>query len=186
MTDPAFPILPSKYALKANQVFSASLTCSLLAAFFSLVGKQWLRHYSRPFPTAQLENLWTVQRQLDGTLRWHFKGVVEIALMSLLQISLILFLVEWIPFLHWQGDTVSYPDNGLAHFGAFMLVAMLACASWDWWCPYQTPYTTEFSSALRSAFRYVKILAKMMVTPKKTLQCADEYLVPIEGHCQSC
>jgi len=167
MTDPAASILPAKYALKANQVFSASLTCSLLAAFFSLLGKQWLQHYTRPFPTAQLENLRTVQRQLDGTLRWHFKGVVEIGLMSLLQISLILFLVEWIPFLHWQGDTVSYPDNGLAHFGAFMLVAMLTCALWDPWCPYQTPSTTEFPSAIGSAFRYVTILAKMVLTPKK-------------------
>jgi len=152
-------------------VFSSSLTCSLLAAFFSLVGKQWLQHYTRPFPTAHLENLRTLQRQLDGTLRWHFEGVVEIALMSLLQIALILFLVEWIPFLHWQGDKVSYPINGLAHFGAFLLVAMLVCAVWDPWCAYQTPFTTEIPSALGSAFRSLKGLVETTLT-RKTIRKA--------------
>ena len=87
-------------------------------------------------------------------------------MMSLLQIALILFLSRWVPFLHWQGGIVSYPNNGLALFGAFLLVAMWACALWDPWCSYQTPPTTEFPSALRSAFRSLKKLARMTVTPK--------------------
>jgi len=47
-----------------------------------------------------------------------------------------------------------------------MLVAMLACAVWDPWCSYQTPLTTEFLSALGSAFRSLKKLAEIMLTPK--------------------
>ncbi|KAF8952332.1 hypothetical protein BDZ97DRAFT_771770 [Flammula alnicola] len=142
-TDPATPSSqPSKYSMMANRVFASSLTCSLLASFFSLCGKQWLSHYKKLGPTAHLENRKILQRQLDGTIRWRFEGLVEVGLTTLLQTALILFLLEWVPYLHWQGNHVSYPINGLAHFGAFLLVLMLGCASWDRWCPYQTPYTT--------------------------------------------
>lgn len=106
------------------------------------MGKQWLIHYKRLGPTAHLENRKTLQRQLDGTIRWHFEGSVEVGLTALLQVALILFMCEWVPYLHWQGNRVSYPVNGLSNFGAFLLVLILGCASWDRWCPYQTPYTT--------------------------------------------
>jgi hypothetical protein len=71
-----------------------------------------------------------------------------VGLTTLLQFTLIAFIVEWIAYLHWQGNHVSYPINGLSIFALFLVVLMLGCASWDHWCPYQTPYTTTIPQAV--------------------------------------
>ena len=136
--------------LLANRVFASCLTLSLLAAFFSFIGKQWVAHYSNLGPTAHMENLKTLQRQLDGSIRWNFEGFVAVGLSSLHQFALLLFFVEWIAYLNWQpeGNIVSYPINALSLFGGMLAVVMLVCASWDRWCPYQTPYTTTIPQAI--------------------------------------
>ena len=95
-----------------------------------------------------MENLKTLQRQLDGTIRWNFEEFVAVGLSTILQFTLMAFIVEWIAYLHWQGNRVSYPINGLSLFGGFLVIVMLVCASWDRWCPYQTPYTTTIPRAL--------------------------------------
>lgn len=41
------PVQPLKYAIRAHRIFSTCLTCSLIAAFGGLVGKQWLAHCTR-------------------------------------------------------------------------------------------------------------------------------------------
>ena len=98
-----------------------------------------------------MENLKTLQRRLDGTIRWNFEVFVVVGLTTLLQFTLIAFIAEWIAYLHWQGNHVSYPVNGLSLFGAFLVVVMLGCALWDHWCPYQTPYTTTIPHAVSYA-----------------------------------
>ena len=95
-----------------------------------------------------MENLKTLQRQLDGTIRWNFEEFVAVGLSTILQFTLMAFIVEWIAYLHWQGNSVSYPINGLSLFGGFLVIVMLVCASWDRWCPYQTPYTTTIPRTL--------------------------------------
>ena len=128
--------------MHANRIFASCLTTSLIAAFFSFVGKQWVTHYNDLGPTAHMENLRILQRRLDGAIRWHFQGLVDIGLTTLLQVTLIFFIAEWVAYLHWQGNHVSYPINGLSNFGIFLVALMLGCSSWDRWCPYRTPYTT--------------------------------------------
>ena len=134
--------------MHANRVFGSCLTLSLIAAFFGFIGKQWVTHYNNLGPTAHMENLKTLQRRLDGTIRWNFEGLVVVGLSTLLQFTLIAFIAEWVAYLHWQGNRVSYPINGLSLFGLFLVVLMLGCATWDHWCPYQTPYTTTIPQAM--------------------------------------
>ena len=134
--------------MHTNSVFASCLTLSLIAAFFSFMGKQWVTHYNNLGPTAHMENLKTLQRRLDGSIRWNFEGFVVVGLTTLLQFTLIVFILEWVAYLHWQGDHVSYPINGLSIFNGFLVVLMLGCASWDQWCPYQTPYTTTIPQAV--------------------------------------
>ena len=69
-------------------------------------------------------------------------------LTTMLQFTLIAFIAEWVAYLHWQGNRVSYPVNGLSLFGVFLMVLMLGCATWDHWCPYQTPFTTTIPQAV--------------------------------------
>ena len=95
-----------------------------------------------------MENLKTLQCRLDGAIRWNFEGFVSEGLSTFLQFTLIAFIVEWVAYLHWQGNHVSYPINGLSISGGFLVVVMLGCASWDRWCPYQTPYTTTIPKAI--------------------------------------
>jgi len=139
---------PSTPSAHSNRIFASCLTLSLIAAFFSFMGKHWVTHYNNLGPTAHMENLKTLQRRLDGAIRWNFEGLVIVGLPMLLQFTLMAFILEWIAYLHWQGDRVSYPINGLSIFGGFLVVLMLGCASWDHWCPYQTPYTTTIPKAV--------------------------------------
>ena len=134
--------------MRANRVFASCLTLLLIAAFFGFIGKQWVAHYNSLGPTAHMENLKTLQRRLDGTIRWNFEGFVVVGLTTLLQFTLIAFIAEWVAYLHWQGNRVSYPINGLSQFGLFLVVLMLGCATWDHWCPFQTPYTTTIPQAV--------------------------------------
>ena len=146
------PVTPSAQptisSIHANDIFASCLTCSFIAAFFSFIGKQWLAHYNTLGPTAHLENRKTLQCRLDGAIRWHFEGFVDLGLTSLLQVALIFFMAEWVAYLHAQGTHVSHPVNGISYFGIFLVILMLGCASWDRWCPYQTPYTTTIPQAL--------------------------------------
>ena len=151
-------------SLHANSVFASCLTLSLIAALFSFFGKQWVTHYNHNLgPTAHMENLKTLQRRLDGTIRWNFEGLVVVGLSALLQSTLIAFAAEWVVYLHWQGNHVSYPVNGLSLFGAFLVVVMVCCAFWDRWCPYQTPYTTIVPRAVGAIGTWLFHFSKLRV-----------------------
>ncbi|KIO28748.1 hypothetical protein M407DRAFT_43061, partial [Tulasnella calospora MUT 4182] len=41
------PFSPSSDAILVNQLFTGSLTCSLVAAFFAVLGKQWIAYYKK-------------------------------------------------------------------------------------------------------------------------------------------
>ncbi|TFY77951.1 hypothetical protein EWM64_g6062 [Hericium alpestre] len=132
---------PSKYALQANRIFSASLVCSLLAAFGAMIGIQWLTAFTEVDAASVLERRRDLQRTLDGMDRWCLRGFVDVGLLSLTQLTVVLFVLGYVPYIHWQGGKVSFADNGLSWFGAGMLVFTTLFALWDPWCPFATPLT---------------------------------------------
>lgn len=74
-----------------NALFVASLSCSVIAAFGAMAGKQVISHAFVPRGTGSFkQNALAHQRALDVERRWHFKGILE-ALPILLQLSILLF-----------------------------------------------------------------------------------------------
>lgn len=70
----------------------ASLSMSLLAAFGTLLGKQWLRYHksNRYGRGSQEEREKRRQEKFDGLVVWYFDIIVQ-SFLVLLQISLLLF-----------------------------------------------------------------------------------------------
>lgn len=55
--------------LRVNQLFSISLTFSLLASFGALLGQQWVIHYSKRSPAGSERERWERQRKLEAAHR---------------------------------------------------------------------------------------------------------------------
>lgn len=64
--DPFFPTTDSQ---RINQLFSLSLTFSLLASFGALLGQQWVIHYNKRSPAGSEKERWERQRKLEAAQR---------------------------------------------------------------------------------------------------------------------
>ncbi|KAG8956444.1 hypothetical protein FRC03_010840 [Tulasnella sp. 419] len=86
-------------SVRACQLFFSSLSCSLLAAFGAMLGKQWLNEYQR-YGKQRSPLARGIQRhgKFLGMDKYHFMFVIQ-TLPTLLQFSLFLFLVGLVEFL---------------------------------------------------------------------------------------
>lgn len=146
------PFSPSSDSIRINQYFSASLTCSLLAAFGALLGQQWLIFYKKRSTGGLEKERWDEQRKLDGTERWHMKGLLEIVLPTLLQVALFIFMVGLISFLGSLSSRVALPNTILALLGAAAFLVTLALALWDPYCPFQTSLAKLLLATFKAPF----------------------------------
>lgn len=143
------PFDPSPIGLTINQLFSTSLTLSLLASFGALLAQQWIVHYTRQTPGAFDGGRWERERRYAGAERWRLRGLVEIVLPILLQGALFAFIIGFIVFLRDLSTPVSLPNYILAIIGASAFVLSSLFAAWDLYCPFHTPFTTIILIATR-------------------------------------
>lgn len=136
------PFTPSHVNWVVNQLFSTSLTLSLLASFGALVAQQWIVHYTRQTPGASDGGRWDRERKFEGAQRWKLQEVVEMLLSILLQAALFVFIVGFIIFLRDLGWPVALPNLILIIIGPIAFIASTLLSSWDPFCPFQTPFTT--------------------------------------------
>lgn len=60
---------PTADSQRINQLFSISLTFSLLASFGALLGQQWVIHYNKRSPAGSEMERWERQRKLEAAHR---------------------------------------------------------------------------------------------------------------------
>lgn len=148
-SDPApLPFTAPHDGVRINQLFSVSLTCSMLAAFGSLLGQQWIASYRRRPPGGFEEERRERQRRLLGAKRWHLEPVLQLVLPILLQLSLIIFMVGMVAYLKSVSPTVALPNTILSWFGTAFFILTILFALSDPHCPFKTP----FSEALNFVF----------------------------------
>ncbi|KAG8958340.1 hypothetical protein FRC03_009218, partial [Tulasnella sp. 419] len=86
-------------SVRACQLFFSSLSCSLLAAFGAVLGKQWLNEYQRyGKQRSPLDRGIQRHGKFLGMYKYHFVFVIQ-TLPTLLQFSLFLFLAALVRFL---------------------------------------------------------------------------------------
>lgn len=157
------PFGPSRTGIAINQLFSISLTLSLLASFGALLAQQWIVHYVRPTWAALDGGRWDRERKYRGAQRWKLQEVVEILLPILLQAALFVFIIGFIVFLHSLSHPVALPNFTLAIIGAFFFVISTILAAWDPFCPFHTPFTTIIRVTVRPCFKVLSLILRMFL-----------------------
>lgn len=133
--------IPSRDVVRINQLFSVSLTCSMLAAFGALLGQQWITSYRRRPAGGFEEERRERQRRLLGAKRWRLELVLELILPMLLQISLVVFIAGMASYLRTLSAPVALPNIILSWMGAAFFVLTIIFAVSDPHCPFKTPYS---------------------------------------------
>lgn len=141
--------------VRVNALLSASLSCSVLAAFAAAMAKQWVLHYAYGTKGTLKEQGYTRQKRLNGAAKYRFKNAVE-TLPILLQLSLVLFFVGLLDYLHSLNDTVAFVVLAFAIAGVVVYTATVLMASMDPHCPFQTPVSILIS------YCYVQCRASML------------------------
>lgn len=145
-------------AVRINAFFITSISCSLLAAFGAVLGKQWLAHAEQ----SQVEGSLKVQarhrqKMFTGTERWHLESTVEL-LPIVLQLALLSFWFGLIDLLFSLNNRVAYVGLAFACLGGAAYLYTVAAAVSDRFCPFQTPVTKRFLPHVGSAFVILRLV----------------------------
>ncbi|KAL0950251.1 hypothetical protein HGRIS_010235 [Hohenbuehelia grisea] len=130
---------PSATVIWVQSLLYASLACSLLAALFAVLGKQWLGHYAWTDLRDGLERRCTDrQRKCDGIEAWGFRPAMDFLPLVLLA-SLLLFSAGIAMFL-WERQIIVALVIIIALLLGVLLYGVTAILStlYDH-CPYRTP-----------------------------------------------
>ncbi|KAN0084399.1 hypothetical protein V8E55_007903, partial [Tylopilus felleus] len=118
-----------------------SLSLGLLAAIGTVVGKQWLSHFSRLGEGTNEVRSRRRQQKLDGLTAWRFDIVMKV-LPALLHLALALFAVALSFNLWGANQTVAWAFTSVTAFGGLVYVAITVLSIGFPSCPYKTPFST--------------------------------------------
>lgn len=148
--DPLTPIsnIPAG-VVRAQPILFASLSITLFVAFISVLGKQWIHHYTQPTTWGNIVDRGKErQAKLVGLQKWGLHLIME-SLPVMLQCALLIFGVALVVYL-WDLD-VSIAEVVLAvtslGFASYACIAVAATIWSD--CPFQTPLSDLFLRILQ-------------------------------------
>ncbi|KAG8947968.1 hypothetical protein FRC04_010165 [Tulasnella sp. 424] len=148
---------PTSDAILVNQLFTGSLTCSLVAAFFAVLGKQWIAYYKKRGGGGVEKQRWEQLKRSMAAERWHLLGVLDTVVPVLLQIALLIFAVGLIVYLRTLSADLAYVTVTLVAVTVAAFLFTVAVSLWDPYCPFQTPASrtmmvlSPFASSLLAA-----------------------------------
>lgn len=140
---------PTSDGVHVNQLFSLSLSLSILASFGALLGQQWIICYRRQTPAAYEGRRWDLERKFEGAKRWQLAAILEVLLPTLLQAALFLFMIGFIIFFRNLSAPVGLSILVVSVIGGFAFFVSVLCSVWDPFCPFQTPLPALCISSLR-------------------------------------
>ncbi|KAG8912456.1 hypothetical protein FRC01_005092 [Tulasnella sp. 417] len=104
---PSMSFTPPVKAVIVNALFTLSLSSALFAAFFAVLGKQWLMLYRNRSGGGVDQQRWEQLRRSLGAERWGLVPVLEVVLPLLIQTSLIIFAAGFVSFLGTASETLA-------------------------------------------------------------------------------
>ena len=129
---------PPPEIVTIQSLLYASLATSLLAAFFAILGKQWINRYIWNRGGSAADKSRDRQRKLDGLKNWRFCLVIE-TIPVMLQIALLLLGGALSRYLWTINRTVGWVILSFTLFGITSYVFFTLAAALYHNCPYQTP-----------------------------------------------
>lgn len=153
--------------IRSTALFFVSLCCSLTAAFGAVLAKQWLTYYERQGglktpPDRARER----QRKYEGRRDWYLEGIIE-TLPTILQLSLLLFLVALINFLWHIHPTVRFITMGFSLVPALFYLFTTTASIFN---P-NAPFQTRLSIFLRTHFPKLWAHFKTLPIPSNKRMC---------------
>ena len=138
---PPVQAVPPSDIVAATGLMYASLLISLLAAFFAMLGKQWLNRYLRNAGGSMIERCGDRQRKCDGLQKWHFHLFVE-SLPVILQVSLLLLALGLYEHMRTINTSIGYILIILTMLGIMVYIVIVIAGASSYECPFQTPAST--------------------------------------------
>ena len=148
--DPYVPadFSPPDHIIIVNALFYASLGVMILAAFTAMLIKSWVREFDRGLKAMSIPGQRAKTREFRylGMERWKLTKMVEI-LPSLIQLSLLLFAIGLVIFLHnistpSFGVTVAIFGIGVFYYGVTTFISIFSTSS-----PFHSPISRNLSKA---------------------------------------
>ncbi|KAI0716838.1 hypothetical protein C8Q76DRAFT_418885 [Earliella scabrosa] len=135
---PHTPFQAPPSAVWINALWFSSLVCSLASASITLIVKQWLHETVVGLSGTSREIARLRQHRLHGLIKWRV-GTIIVALPTLLQLALVLFLVGMLILLWTLHSAVAVLTSILIAvlFTFFVVVTILPTVKWD--CCYRSP-----------------------------------------------
>ncbi|KAG9032746.1 hypothetical protein FS837_002647, partial [Tulasnella sp. UAMH 9824] len=170
---------PSLRAVIINALFTLSLSSSLFASFFAVLGKQWLMLYRNTKGGGVDQQRWEQLRRSLGAERWGLVPVLEVALPIFIQAALIISAVGFVSLLGTRSKILANFVLVPLVVASFLWVLTAGISLWDVSCPFRHPLSEIalrvplFFSAIARAFRRQKqarAKARLGQTMKKRLE----------------
>ncbi|KAG8901801.1 hypothetical protein FRC00_004398 [Tulasnella sp. 408] len=159
---PSETFSPTGKILTVNVLFSISLTCAIVSSFVAVLGRQWLVYYRKRRGGGPEARRWEQLKRFLGAARWRLELVLDDVLPSLLQIGLIIFCISLTIYLNILHPVLAKVVGALMGAGLASLVLTAIFATWDKFCPFQSPLSHALSPTL-SLLIYLAVLIAVLV-----------------------
>ncbi|KAJ7302679.1 hypothetical protein DFH08DRAFT_722756, partial [Mycena albidolilacea] len=153
-------------------IFYISLGSTLFSALLSILGKQWLMHYSAAGErgtneTRGLEHQW----KFDGLKKWKFNQVMQLFPL-LLQFGLFLFSAGLLTYLWTIHVTLAVIVLTMMSIGFVLYIALLLSTVAFPDSPFYSPLAPLVSQFLPIAswIKLTAVLSKLMIQPRQLIQ----------------
>ncbi|KIO29795.1 hypothetical protein M407DRAFT_21044 [Tulasnella calospora MUT 4182] len=139
MSLPSMSFTPPLKAVIINALFTLSLASALFAAFFAVLGKQWLMLYRNRNGGGVDQQRWEQLRRSLGAERWGLVPVLEVVLPLLIQTALLIFAAGFVSFLRTTSETLATFVLVPLVVASFLSVLTIGFSLWDVSCPFRHP-----------------------------------------------
>lgn len=164
---PSSTFTPTSQDRAINVLFSLSLSTALLAAFFAVLGREWLVYYKKRTGGGADRRRWDQLRRFMGAKRWGMVAVLELAVPLLLQAGLVIFAIGLVLALRRMDPALAIFIIGPLAAAGFFFLLTIEFSIWDPFCPFKTPLSQVVAATLvvsrfiyASTTRPVKSFAK--------------------------
>ncbi|KAG9044938.1 hypothetical protein FS837_007263 [Tulasnella sp. UAMH 9824] len=142
---PSETFCPTGKILTVNVLFSVSLTFAIVSSFLAVLGRQWLVYYRKRTGGGPERQRWEQLKRFLGAERWRLEWILDDFLPSLLQIGLIIFCISLTIYLNTLHPMLSTIVGAFMGAGLAILVITAILATWDKFCPFQSPLSHTLS-----------------------------------------
>lgn len=129
---------PERAVIRVQAILYSSLCASFTAAFFAILGRQWLNRYATPERGSSIDSIRNRKLKMDGMDAWGF-GLMMDCLPLMLQAALVLLGSGLSYHLFFLDRTVAGIMIGFTSFCLFFYTFSSFAATLSRHCPFQTP-----------------------------------------------